>query len=125
MSRIAVMGSGAWGTAIALHLARHGAHELILWSHSARVAETIRTLGENRDFLPGHRIPPALALTVTADAQAALDFAEIIISVMPSHHVRHTYEQVFGPHLRASHRILSATKGLEDITYLRMTQVID
>ncbi len=124
MSRIAVMGSGAWGTAIALHLSRQSEHELLLWSHSARVADSMRSFGENRDFLPGYPIPPSLALTVTADAEAALDFAEILISVMPSHHVRHTYEQVFAPYLTPSHRILSATKGLEDGTYLRMTQVM-
>jgi glycerol-3-phosphate dehydrogenase (NAD(P)+) len=124
MSRIAVMGSGAWGTAIALHLARQSEHELLLWSHSARVAESIRAFGENRDFLPGYPIPRSLAVTVTADAEAALGFADIIISVMPSHHVRHTYEQVFAPFLTPSHRILSATKGLEDGTCLRMTQVM-
>uniref|UniRef100_A0A7V4XU05 Glycerol-3-phosphate dehydrogenase [NAD(P)+] n=1 Tax=Acidobacterium capsulatum TaxID=33075 RepID=A0A7V4XU05_9BACT len=124
MSRIAVMGSGAWGTAIALHLARQSEHELLLWSHSARVAESIRAFGENRDFLPGYPIPRSLAVTVTADAEAALEFAEIIISVMPSHHVRHTYEHIFAPYLTPSHRILSATKGLEDATCLRMTQVM-
>lgn len=124
MSRIAVMGSGAWGTAIALHLARQPHHELLLWSHSERVAESIRAFGENRDFLPGYPVPASLAASVTADAAASLNFAEIVISVMPSHHVRHTYQEIFAPHLKPSHRILSATKGLEDQTYLRMSQVI-
>lgn len=121
MSRIAVMGSGAWGTAIALHLTRVGEHEVTLWSHSERVAGTIAASGENRDFLPGFAIPAALK--VTADAEAALGAADVVVSVMPSHHVRHSYEE-FARYLRPDHRLVSATKGIEDGTYLRMSQVI-
>lgn len=121
MSRIAVMGSGAWGTAIALHLARLGEHEATLWSHSERVARTIRESGENRDFLPGFEIPTALR--VTASQEEALNAAEVVVSVMPSHHVRHTYEE-FAKHLRPEHRLVSATKGIEDGTFLRISQVI-
>lgn len=121
MSRIAVMGSGAWGTAIALHVTHIGGHDVALWSHSERVAKTIAETGENRDFLPGFEIPEALK--VTASAEEALAAAEVVISVMPSHHVRHTYEE-FAKHLRPDHRLVSATKGIEDGTYLRMSQVI-
>lgn len=121
MSRIAVMGSGAWGTAIALHLTRTGEHEVTLWSHSERVAETIAESRENRDFLPGFAIP--VSLKVTASQEEALSPAEVVVSVMPSHHVRHSYEE-FSRHLRPDHKLVSATKGIEDGTYLRMSQVI-
>jgi glycerol-3-phosphate dehydrogenase (NAD(P)+) len=121
MSRIAVMGSGAWGTAIALHLTRTGEHEVTLWSHSERVAETIAESRENRDFLPGFAIPASLK--VTASQEEALSPAEVVVSVMPSHHVRHSYEE-FSRHLRPDHKLVSATKGIEDGTYLRMSQVI-
>ena len=47
MSRIAVLGAGAWGTALALSLARRGGHELILWSHSPALAEQLNDVGEN------------------------------------------------------------------------------
>ncbi len=121
MSRIAVMGSGAWGTAIALHLTRVGGHEVTLWSHSERVARTIAECGENRDFLPGFRFPTSLK--VTASQGEALGSAEVVVSVMPSHHVRHSYEE-FARYLRADQKLVSATKGIEDVTFLPMSHVI-
>lgn len=121
MSRIAVMGSGAWGTAIALGLARRGGHEIALWSHSPEVTETIVERGENTAFLPGFAIPKSVR--ATSIAEDALRDAEIVVSVMPSHHVRASYEQ-FAPFLRSGQVLVSATKGIEDETLLRMTQVI-
>ena len=53
MSRVAIVGSGSWGTALALSLARRGDHSITLWSHSQRVAETIHAHGENVIYLPG------------------------------------------------------------------------
>jgi glycerol-3-phosphate dehydrogenase (NAD(P)+) len=122
MSRIAVMGSGAWGTAIALGLANRGGHELVLWSHSREVSETIAERGENTTFLPGISIPKSIR--ITPDIEEALRDAKIVVSVMPSHHVRSSYEQ-FAPYLRDGQLLVSATKGIEDDTLLRMTQVID
>lgn len=121
MSRIGVMGGGAWGTALALSLARRGGHSLTLWTHSPEAAADIRASGENRAFLPGFRVPAEIA--VTSDAAEALASAEIVVSVMPSHHVRASYER-FAPHLQAGQMLVSATKGIEDQTYLRMSEVI-
>jgi len=121
MSRIAVMGGGAWGTAIALSLARRGGHSLTLWTHSPGVAEGIRASGENKAFLPGFLLPPEIA--TTSDATEALSAAEIVVSVMPSHHVRSSYE-CFAPHLKAGQLLVSATKGIEDHTFLRTSEVI-
>jgi glycerol-3-phosphate dehydrogenase (NAD(P)+) len=121
MSRIAVMGSGAWGTAITLSLARRGGHELMLWSHSPEVAETISEHGENVAFLPGFSIPKNVR--VTSNIEEALRDAGIVVSVMPSHHVRASYEQ-FAPFLRSDQLLVSATKGIEDETLLRMSEVI-
>ena len=58
MSRIAIVGSGSWGTALALSLARRGDHSIALWSHSAAVAESIRSSGRILLYLPGFSIPP-------------------------------------------------------------------
>lgn len=122
MSRIAIMGSGAWGTAIALSLSARGGHELALWSHSREVSQTIRERGENTAFLPGFTIPQNIR--ATPDIEEALNGAEIVVNVMPSHHVRASYRQ-FVPHLRPGQLLVSATKGIEDETLLRMSEVID
>lgn len=121
MSRIAVMGSGAWGTAIALGLAGRGGHDVTLWSHSPDVSETIAERGENTAFLPGFAIPKSIR--ATSNIEEALRGAEIVVSVMPSHHVRASYEQ-FAPFLRSGQMLVSATKGIEDGTLLRMSEVI-
>jgi glycerol-3-phosphate dehydrogenase (NAD(P)+) len=121
MSKIAVMGGGAWGTALALNLAHCGGHSITLWTHSAVVAATIRSTGENSAFLPGFPLSPSIA--VTSNAAEALINAEIVLSVMPSHHVRASYAS-FAPHLRSTQLLVSATKGIEDLSALRMSEVI-
>jgi glycerol-3-phosphate dehydrogenase (NAD(P)+) len=120
MSRIIVVGSGAWGTAIALSLHRRGGHQLSLWAHSPEAAQEIIEAGENQLFLPGFPIPSDL--TVTGDNAAVAD-AEIVISVVPSGFLRPTLTRL-RPYLHRGQVIVSATKGVEDGTFLRMTQVI-
>ncbi len=120
MSRIVVIGSGAWGTAIALSLDRRGGHHVSLWAHSPEAAAEICAAGENRQFLPGFSLPSSI--TVTGDCAAARD-AEILVSVVPSDFLRDTIAR-FRPHLHADQIIVSATKGIENRTYLRMTELI-
>jgi glycerol-3-phosphate dehydrogenase (NAD(P)+) len=120
MSRIAILGSGAWGTAIALSLHRRGGHELTLWAHSDELARQIVGAGENRLFLPGFPIPEGLR--VTGD-DAAVGRAEIVVSVVPSEFLRATITRLC-PHLHTGQIIVSATKGVEDRSLLRMTEVI-
>ncbi len=121
MSRIALMGSGAWGTALALSLASGSRHDITLWSHSTEVSETIIGRRENSAFLPGFPIPENIR--ATSNIEVALSSAEIVVSVMPSHHVRASYEQ-FAPFLNSDQLLVSATKGIEDETFLRMSEVI-
>jgi glycerol-3-phosphate dehydrogenase (NAD(P)+) len=121
MSRIAVIGSGAWGTALAISLATRGGHSVALWSHTAAIAEQIRNYGENRVYLPGHLVPGII--TATADLGHALDGAEIVIGVMPAIHARGLYTRM-APHLVDGPVIVSATKGIEDGTCYRMSEVI-
>lgn len=120
MSRIVILGSGAWGTAIALALHRRGGHEVTLWAHSPEAAQEILAAGENRQFLPGFPIPREIA--VTGDA-AALSQAEIIVSAIPSEFLRPTLVRL-RKHLHNSQFVVSATKGIEDRSFLRMTEVI-
>ena len=118
--KIAVLGSGAWGTALALSLAGNG-HEVMLWSHSERVPRMIDEHGENCAYLPGFPIPESIRST--ADAALALEQAEIVLGAMPSEHVRDIYSNVAGL-FRPEQLIVSATKGIEDGTSLRMSEVI-
>jgi glycerol-3-phosphate dehydrogenase (NAD(P)+) len=120
MSRIAVLGSGAWGTAIALSLHRRGGHRVTLWAHSPEAAAEIADAGENTLFLPGFGIPAEIA--VTGDCAAVSD-AEIVVSVVPSEFLRATLGRM-RPHLHDGQIVLSATKGVENNTLLRMTEVI-
>jgi glycerol-3-phosphate dehydrogenase (NAD(P)+) len=120
MSRIFVIGSGAWGTAIALSLDRRGGHQVSLWAHSPEAAEEIRAAGENVQFLPSFPLPGSIV--VTGDCAAARD-AEIVVSVVPSEFLRATMAR-FRSHLHAGQTIVSATKGIENGTFLRMTEVI-
>ena len=120
MSRIVVLGSGAWGTALALSLDRRGGHAVTLWSHSEDEARQIREAGENVLFLPGFPLPESL--DVTADP-AAVSNAEMVVAVVPSEFLRPTVARL-APHLRAGQIVVSATKGVEDHSFLRMTQVL-
>jgi glycerol-3-phosphate dehydrogenase (NAD(P)+) len=120
MSRIVVLGSGAWGTALALSLHRRGSHQVTLWAHSPEAALEISEPRENILFLPGFAIPAEIAIT---GSEAAVADADIVLSVVPSEFLRPTLARL-GPHLHSGQIIVSATKGVEDQTFLRMTQVI-
>ncbi|MDE3187975.1 MAG: NAD(P)-dependent glycerol-3-phosphate dehydrogenase [Acidobacteriota bacterium] len=120
MSRIVILGCGAWGTAIALSLHRRGGHQLTLWAHTPAMAREILDAGENTQFLPGFPLPPDIALT---GDDAAVRDAEIIVSVVPSEFLRSTFARL-APHLHEGQIIVSLTKGIEDRTFLRMTEVI-
>jgi glycerol-3-phosphate dehydrogenase (NAD(P)+) len=120
MSRIFVLGSGAWGTAIALSLHRRGGHQVTLWAHSPEAAQEIVDAQENVQFLPGFPIPGGIA--VTGDCAAVAD-AEIVVSVVPSEFLRPTLLRL-RKHMHNGQLVVSATKGIEDRTFQRMTQVI-
>ena len=122
MSRITVLGSGAWGTAIALSLTTRDDHQVTLWSHREEAAAALQRDRENRHFLPGFSFPPSLRATAN-DALALAD-AEIVVSVVPSEFLRTTISRLT-PHLRTGQIIISGTKGIEDHSYLRMSEVIE
>jgi glycerol-3-phosphate dehydrogenase (NAD(P)+) len=121
MSRIAVIGAGAWGTALAIVAGRAADHEVRLWALEKEVCQAITTSGINSVFLPGCPLPPSI--TATNDFREALAGAEIVVSVMPSHHCRRTFEHM-AQWLQPQMLFLSATKGIENDTLLRMSEVI-
>ena len=117
--KIVVLGSGAWGTALALSLSRNG-RPVTIWAHSPEAAQEIVDAGENVQFLPGFKLPPTI--TVTGD-NAAVAPADIIVSVVPSEFLRSTLTRLV-PHMRTGQIVVSATKGVENGTLLRMSQAI-
>jgi glycerol-3-phosphate dehydrogenase (NAD(P)+) len=121
MSKVAVIGAGAWGTALAMVLARGGAHDVRLWAFEKEVLESIEKRRVNRLFLDGYLLPKNVQ--VTDSYSRALSGADTVVSVMPSHHCRPMFAQM-AAHLEPQMRIVSATKGIENESLLRMSEVI-
>ena len=121
MSRIAVIGAGAWGTSLTIVLARNGVHQVRLWAHEEEVRRSFESCRENALFMPGVAIPASVR--VTNSLAEALQDVSIVVGVMPSHHARNLYRQM-KPYLRPEMLFISATKGLETGSLLRMSEVI-
>jgi glycerol-3-phosphate dehydrogenase (NAD(P)+) len=121
MSEIAVIGAGAWGTALSIILGRKNAHRIHLWSRNPQVRESIQKTRTNQKLLPGCVIPACVQ--ITEDLREVVDAAKIVVAAMPSQYCRGLFEQM-RPHLPPEAMIVSATKGLEGKTLLRMTEVI-
>lgn len=118
--KIGVVGGGSWGTALANLLACKGYH-IDLWVYEESVRDEILSHRENGTFLPGielptHLIPHNVLSTVVADK-------ELILMAVPSHHVRHVAAGM-APHLADNALIVSASKGIENQTFLTMTRVL-
>jgi glycerol-3-phosphate dehydrogenase (NAD(P)+) len=120
MKSIAVLGAGSWGTSLAVHLARVG-HDVSLWARDRSLVEDMQTRRANAVYLPDVALPPRIA--VTDDVAAALDAAHLIVSAIPSHGCRAVIQQA-APCAAADAVFVSATKGLEADTFLRMSEVI-
>ncbi|MGA8866805.1 MAG: NAD(P)H-dependent glycerol-3-phosphate dehydrogenase [Candidatus Sulfotelmatobacter sp.] len=121
MSEIAVIGAGAWGTGLSIVLGRKESHRVRLWAHEKDVCETIQKTRVNDRFLPGPRLPDSV--TASNNLSDTLAGAGVVVSVMPSQHCRALFEQM-RPHLHPGTMIVSATKGLEENSLLRMSEVI-
>jgi len=120
INRIGVIGAGAWGTALAKHIAEKGLH-VKLWAYERDVVDSINQTHENRVFLPGVTLPPSLSAT-NALAQVASD-SDGLLFVVPSHVARLVLQQL-APILPPSMPLISATKGVEEETFKLMTQVM-
>jgi glycerol-3-phosphate dehydrogenase (NAD(P)+) len=122
VSRIAILGGGSWGTALAILLSRsRQSHEISLWIHDPALAETIRRVRENRVYLPGHVLPSLVH--AGNDLGESLEGAEIVLGAIPAAHARSVYEAAL-PLLAADAAVVSATKGLEPATHLRGSEIV-
>ena len=119
----AVIGAGAWGTAMAVHLARRGQHTTLVCRRPEH-AEAVRAARENRDYLPGIRLPEPLI--VTHDLRSALVEADVALIACPSQSLRGWCEQMRTV-LHDTSRLqlfLSLVKGLEIGTHLRPSEMM-
>jgi len=122
VSRIAILGGGSWGTALAIVLSRaRRKHDISLWVHGPALAESILRDRENRNYLPGHRLQPEI--DVTSDTHGAISGAHILIGAIPTAHARIVYSSAM-PSVARGAVFVSAAKGLEPATHKRMSEVL-
>lgn len=121
MNKVSILGAGAWGTALAIVLGRKSSHEVSLWAREKEVADSIAASRINNLFLPGCPVPENVS--VTTSYEDCLRAAEIVICAVPSQHCRLIFqdlEKLLSPEML----VVSATKGLEQSSLMRMTSVI-
>lgn len=120
MKKIAVIGSGSWGTAISVVLATNG-HSVYLWSYFKEESERLNRDRENKAFLPGVKLLDSIVCTHSLEA--AIENADLIVLASPSHTVRNVAKSVFS-YLKPEQPILNIAKGLETDTQRRLSEVI-
>jgi glycerol-3-phosphate dehydrogenase (NAD(P)+) len=117
--RAAVIGAGSWGTAVAAIVADHA--DATLWARDPALAAQIDDQHENGRYLSGIRLPSALH--ATADLEAACSGADVIVVGVPSHGFREVLRAA-APAIGATVPVVSLSKGVEQSTHLRMTEVV-
>ena len=117
---IAVVGAGSWGSALAVHLGRVG-HAVRLWVREAELLELMAQRRDNPWFLPGIGLPPAVRPTATLDE--ALERAELVVIAVPSEFFGGVVKSA-APAFPPRAPIVSATKGLDPLRHLRMTELL-
>lgn len=117
--RVAVVGAGSWGTALARLAAERA--RVRLWAREPEVVAAVRETRENSLFLPGHRLPPEVLCTT--ELAEALAGAELVVMAVPSHGFRAVLCAAV-PHLPPAALLVSVTKGIEQGTLRRMTEII-
>jgi len=118
--KIAVIGGGSWGTALAWLLANKG-HELALWAYEEEVAAAINEQHENPLYLPGVRLPRSLR--AASEIKPVLSGAKWVLFAVPSHVAREVLISM-RPHLSGQIPVISATKGIEQGSLMLMSEVI-
>jgi glycerol-3-phosphate dehydrogenase (NAD(P)+) len=121
MANFAILGAGAWGTAISLVLAKDPTHHVRLWSTRSENAKVLHQRRENVRLLPGVPIPPRIQLTT--DIREALRDADLVVAAIPTVYLRTTLNGLAGivPTDRA---VLSLAKGLENESFLRPSEIL-
>jgi glycerol-3-phosphate dehydrogenase (NAD(P)+) len=121
VTRIAILGAGSWGTALAIHLG-HAGHSVRLWGRDAALVDRMASTRVNAEYLPD--VPLHDAVEPIASISDALDAAEFVIVAIPSHGVRHVLG-LAAPAVPPTAVVVSATKGIEGDSLLRISEVIE
>jgi len=116
--RVAIIGGGGWGTALALQIRRN--HEVKIWSYDKAEADLFNKERENVYYLPGVKLPEDIVFTTD---DAIVDGADIVVFVTPSRFFRSVVKR-FAPRLKPHQIVVSATKGLEFPSEKRMTEIL-
>lgn len=119
MTRVAVVGAGSWGTTVACLCCSNA--DVVLWARRVEVAEEIRRDHRNSTYLPGHDLPPPLG--ATADMEEAVTGADVVVVGVPSHGFRAAVADL-APHVREGIPVVSLSKGVEQRSLRRMTEVL-
>ena len=121
MTKVRVIGGGAWGTALAAVLADNG-HDVLLWAREPEVVQSINDQHRNELFLPDVDLPEALK--ATSELSLAAADAQVLVNVVPSQHVRSVWSGIAAS-VPKSALVVSASKGIETTTLERMDQVME
>lgn len=119
--KASVIGGGSWGSAFALHLGKLDI-KTRLWIREKDVYEETLQFKENRTFLPGFIFPPTV--TFFHNIEEAVASSDVVFIAVPSKFCRQIYEKLAG-HLSSNHKIISLTKGLEEGSLKRMSEVME
>jgi glycerol-3-phosphate dehydrogenase (NAD(P)+) len=118
--RIAIIGAGSWGTALAIMAARAG-HEVLLWSRDDRVVSSINDSHINPKYFSSHEIPDVVY--ATSEVAESLRDASLVLLAVPSHAAAELLEAM-KPHLESSAIIVSLAKGIEVDTGRRISELV-
>ncbi len=119
--KVAVIGAGSWGTAIALVLAGKNI-DVSLWVYDANEIPQMETERENKLFLPGYTLPDNIF--ITHDYEKAVDGTKDICMVVPSHGFRNVFDELI-EYIPTGSNIISAVKGIENESLMTPTQIIE
>jgi len=117
---VAVLGAGSWGTALAIHLGRTG-HDVRLWARDRSFADELALRRANAIYLPDVTFPDSVSVTASIDA--AVDGIPLVVCAVPSHGAR-AVVRLAASHLMPRAIVVSAVKGLEVDTHLRVSEII-
>jgi glycerol-3-phosphate dehydrogenase (NAD(P)+) len=121
MGNISIIGAGSWGTALSIMLGKKG-HSIKLWDRNEELLNELQKVRENIKYLPGVVIPETVK--ISADIKQCIDSSDMIVMGVPSHVVREICRNIKSSIIN-SQTIVSIAKGIENNTYLRMSQVIE
>ena len=117
---VAVLGAGSWGTALAVHLGRQG-HDVRLWARGRSFADEMASTRANPIYLPDVVFPESVSVTASIDR--AVQGVALVICAVPSHGTR-AVVRLAAPHMTARAILVSAAKGLEADTHLRVSEIV-